>query len=129
MPRICCFAGIDEAVEPVFTAVLEAAGETNHPLVAPLDVRSLGKLRPDLLIADVDHLTVDPLELVRQIRFVLPSCAIAVYTGDGRRAWSLACHMAGANGLLSKSSSEAELAIGIRDVLTSGCYTDPRFVA
>jgi two-component system response regulator DesR len=113
----------------VLTAVLESAGETSHPLVAPLDVRALGKLRPDLLIADIDHLTVDPLELVRQIRFVLPACAIVVYTGDGRRAWGLACHMAGANGLLSKSSSEDELTGGIRDVLGSGCYTDPRFVA
>jgi DNA-binding NarL/FixJ family response regulator len=37
--------------------------------------------------------------------------------------------MAGANGLLSKSSSEAELTNGIRDVLARGCYTDPRFVA
>jgi two-component system response regulator DesR len=129
MPRICCIAGIDEAVTPVLTAVLEAAGETTRPLVAALDVRALGKLRPDLLIADIDRLTVDPLELVRQIRFVLPSCAIALYTGDGRQAWTLACHMAGANGLLSKSSSEEELANGIRDVLASGCYTDPRFVA
>jgi DNA-binding NarL/FixJ family response regulator len=72
---------------------------------------------------------VDKLELLRQIRFVLPSCVIVVYSGDSHRAWGLACHIAGANALLSKDSSKAELVEGLGDALASGCYTDPRFVA
>lgn len=104
------------------------AGEASRPLIAGLEVRGLGKLRPDLLIGDVDFLTVDPLELLRQVRFVLPNCVIAVYSADLHRAWGLACHVAGANCMLAKNSAEAELSAGLRSAVLSGCYTDPRFV-
>ena len=50
----------------------------------------------------------------------------AVYTADDTREWTFACHLAGANAVLSKASSEDELATGIRGALVSGCYTDPR---
>jgi len=67
--------------------------------------------------------------LLRRIRFVLPECVIAVYTGVMDRTWTRACHLAGANCLLSKDSSERDLAAGLRGALASGCYTDPRFAA
>jgi DNA-binding NarL/FixJ family response regulator len=38
-------------------------------------------------------------------------------------------HIAGVNAMLSKDSSEAQLADGVRNVMRSGCYTDPRFAA
>ena len=71
----------------------------------------------------------DQLELLRRIRFVLPDCVIAVYTGVMNRAWSLACHLAGANCMLSKQSEQRDLSTGLRRALLSGCYTDPRFAA
>jgi DNA-binding NarL/FixJ family response regulator len=43
--------------------------------------------------------------------------------------WSRECHLAGAGCLLSKSATRAELVVGIREALESGCYTDPRFHA
>ena len=97
--------------------------------VAGLDVAHLGKLAPDLLVCDVDELTIDPLELLRQLRFVLPECLIALYTGNMKRTWSVACHLAGVNCMLSKDADERVLAKGLRDARRSGCYTDPRFVA
>jgi DNA-binding NarL/FixJ family response regulator len=121
-------ARIDRDALPMMNAVLEGAGRSGKAIVAGFDVRELSRLQPDLLIGDVDGLDSDPLELLRQVRFVLPSCIIAVYSGDARRVWGLACHLAGANCLLSKASSEAELSGGVRDALSSGCYTDPRFI-
>src|SRR5271154_4333468 len=129
MARICCLAGIDGVNVPMFSAVFKAAGAPALATLARLDVPELGRLLPDLLVCDVDYVDVDPLELLRRIRFVLPDCMIAVYTGIMQRTWGLSCHLAGANCLLSKESGEADLATGVRDALESGCYTDPRFAA
>jgi DNA-binding NarL/FixJ family response regulator len=114
---------------PKFGAVLRAAGVPTTAKIARLDVTELGRLAPDLLICDIDGSEVDALELLRQIRFVLPECLIAVYTGMMKRTWGLACHLAGVNCMLSKDADEAALAEGVRDALYSGCYTDPRFAA
>jgi DNA-binding NarL/FixJ family response regulator len=129
MARNCCLAGIDSDMVPLFSDVLKAAGELPLATLARLEVTELRRLAPDLLVCDVDGVGTDPLELLRQIRFVLPECLIAVYTGVMKRAWGAACHIAGANCLLSKDSNTPELATGLRDALSTGCYTDPRFAA
>jgi DNA-binding NarL/FixJ family response regulator len=97
--------------------------------IARLDVAILGRLKPDLLVCDIDAVEVDRLELLRRIRFVVPECLIAVYTGVIRQSWSLACHLAGANCLLAKDSDERGLTEGVHDAMQSGCYTDPHFAA
>jgi DNA-binding NarL/FixJ family response regulator len=129
MARTCCLAGIDREITPLFGAVFRAAGVPSAPKHAGLNASELGRLHPDLLVCDVDDSDVDALELLRRIRFVLPECVIAVYTGVMDSTWSRACHLAGANCLLSKDSSERDLAAGLRGALASGCYTDPRFAA
>ena len=113
----------------MFSAVFKAAGAPALATLARLDVTELGRLAPDLLVCDVDELDVDPLEMLRRIRFVLPDCMIAVYTGVMKRTWGRACHLAGANCLLSKDSDERDLSEGLRGALQSGCYTDPRFAS
>lgn len=129
MVRTCCFAGIQESEVSTLSAVLRAVGMPGLATVSQLDVAELGRAVPDLLVCDVDAIDIDPLELLRRIRFVLPHCVIAVYTDKSTSAWSLACHLAGANCLLSKDSDEHHLARGVRVALQSGCYTDPRFAA
>jgi DNA-binding NarL/FixJ family response regulator len=129
MARNCCLAGIDKEMVPMFSAVFRAAGELPLATLARLDVRELGRLLPDVLVCDVDTTKKDPLELLRQIRFVLPECLVAVYTGTTTRSWAVACHLAGANCLLSKDSDERQLTKGLRGALRIGCYTDPRFAA
>jgi len=114
---------------PRFNAAFLATGASASAEIARLDVTELGKLAPELLVCDIDRLEVDSLEMLRRIRFVLPDCLIAVYTGVAKRAWGVACHLAGANCVLLKDSDEGELSIGLRYVLQSGCYTDPRFAA
>lgn len=129
MARTSCLAGIEPAAVPLFSGVLKAAGFPGLATVARLDVTAVGKLAPELLVCDIDDCEVDQLELLRRIRFVLPDCVIAVYTGVMNRAWSLACHLAGANCMLSKQSEQRDLSTGLRRALLSGCYTDPRFAA
>jgi len=129
MARTCALAGIDGSMVAMFSDVLKAAGELPLTTLARLDVAELRRLAPDLLVCDIDAVAVDAVELVRRIRFVIPDCLIAVYTGDMRRTWGLACHLAGANCLLSKDSDREQLADGLRSALQSGCYTDPRFAA
>ncbi len=129
MARICALAGIDRAAVPMFEALLRKAGAPSLVTVAPLDVTGLGRLAPELLVCDIDASEVDSLELLRRIRFVLPGCTIAVYTENAARTWGVACHLAGANCLLSKQSGAEELSDGVRSAIGTGCYTDPRFAA
>jgi DNA-binding NarL/FixJ family response regulator len=129
MAEISCLAGIDRSMLPMLTAALKASGETRRPVRSALNVRDIGRVHPELLVADIDGLAVDPLELIRQIRFVLPTCVIVVVSAERRREWALACHLAGVNGVVSKSSTKAEVVEGLADARASGCYTDPRFVA
>lgn len=129
MARVCCLAAIDPKHIPLLGAALIGAGEPGLTIVAHLDVAALGRLSPDVLIADIDRLDVDPLEMLRQMRFVLPECVIVVYSGSVKRSWSRACHLAGASCVLSKESRESQLVFGLQHAMQSGCFTDPRFAA
>ena len=129
MAYVCCLAGIDRTKVPAFGSALQMAGVLARPVTARLDVTELGRLAPNLLVCDVDHLKVDALELLRQVRFVLPECLIVVYTDVMKSTWGVSCHLAGVNCMLSKDADERTLAHGLRNTLHSGCYTDPRFAA
>lgn len=128
MARVCCLAVNPKDIS-LLGATLKAAGEPGLTIIAHLEVAALGKLSPDVLIADVDRQKVDPLELLRQLRFVLPECVIVVYTGTVTRAWGRACHLAGASCVLSKESGKASLTSGLQRAIETGCFTDPRFAA
>jgi DNA-binding NarL/FixJ family response regulator len=129
MARICCLAAIDSKDVPLLSFALKGAGEPALTIVAHLVVPELGKLSPDVLVADIDRVQVDALEMLRQLRFVLPNCAIVVYTSLMESSWGRACHLAGANGVLSKDSDASQLADGLRRTIRVGCFTDPRFAA
>ena len=129
MARLCCLAAIDPYDLPLLTAAMNAAFAHANASIAQLDVAVLRALAPDVLVVDVDRVDVDPIEAIRQLRFVLPDCIIVVYTGGTNSDVVRACHNAGANCLLSKSSDETQLAAGMRRAMWSGCFTDPRFVS
>jgi DNA-binding NarL/FixJ family response regulator len=129
MSRVCCMAAVDPEEMVLLGAALKGAGESALSIVGRLDVAELAKLLPDILVVDLDRLEIDSLELLRRLRFVLPDCLIVVYTGTLLHSWSRACHIAGANCVLSKESSESQLSTGLRSGILGGCYTDPRFAA
>jgi DNA-binding NarL/FixJ family response regulator len=126
MARICCLAAIDPKDISLLSAALKGAGEPALTVVARLEVAELSRLVPDVLVVDVDALQVDPLEMVRQLRFVLPESVIVVYTRTMRAGWGKECHLAGASCLLSKDSPESQLVAGLRRAIHGGCFTDPR---
>lgn len=127
MTRVCCLAAIEPEDTARLSAALQGAGESALAIVSRLDVAELGKLAPDVLIADIDRLDVDPLEMLRRLRFVLPDCVVAVYSANTQYPWSRDCHLAGTNCMLSKESTGSELAAGLRTAIRAGCFTDPRF--
>lgn len=129
MARISCLAAVDIKDIPLLGAALKGAGEPAVATVASIDVTALQKIRPDVLVADVDELEIDALEILRQLRFVLPDCIIAVYTAVTKPSWGRDCHLAGANCLLSKEAPESQLTAGLQCAIQSGCFTDPRFAA
>jgi|HubBroStandDraft_2_1064218.scaffolds.fasta_scaffold104739_3 DNA-binding NarL/FixJ family response regulator len=129
MARVCCLAAVDLKDVPLLSAALEAAGVANLTIVPRLDVVVLRKLAPDVLVADIDSLEIDPLEMVRQLRFVLPDCVIVVYTATMESSWGRACHLAGASCLLSKEARKSQLIFGLKYAIQTGCFTDPRFAA
>jgi DNA-binding NarL/FixJ family response regulator len=129
MARICCLAAVEPDAIPLLAAALKGAGEPYLTVVAHLDVARLGKLAPDVLVADIDRLNVDPLEMLRQLRFVLPECVIVVYTATIKSSWSRACHLAGASCLFSKEALESQLITGLQRAIRTGCFTDPGFAA
>jgi DNA-binding NarL/FixJ family response regulator len=94
-----------------------------------INVTELGLEAPDLLVLDLDDVDTDPIELLRMTRFVLPTCVIAVYSGKLRRRWARSCHLAGANCILSMESDKMQIAAGLQQALTIGCFTDSRFIA
>jgi DNA-binding NarL/FixJ family response regulator len=129
MPRVSCLASVAPQDIELLTAALRRAGEPALSIVSHVNVAEMHRLAPSLVVADLDGLEVDALETLRQLRFVLPDCILAVYTAVTKGSWGRACHLAGANCLLSKESTELQLAAGLRSAIRGGCFTDPRFVA
>lgn len=129
MVRICCLAAVDPDDAHLLGRALRGAGESGYPVVARLEVAALGGLAPDVLVVDIDRLEVDPLEVLRQLRFVLPECVIVVYTAGVGSSWGRACHLAGATCVLSKTSREPQLTIGLQRAFQTGCFTDPHLAA
>ncbi|TAM92686.1 response regulator [bacterium] len=112
---------------PYLVAVLAEAGLDVVHVGNSMDLQLMSHLAPDLLFVDLDYVDADPLESIRMTRFMLPHAVICVYTGDTRPAWAAACHLAGANCVLTKRADGEEIAMGVRRALTVGAYTDKRY--
>jgi hypothetical protein len=124
-----CLAGIEPAALPHVIASLKLIGSCEPVTLAGIDVPALGALEPDIVVMNVDGILVDPLESIRMTRFVLQSSVIAVFTGTLGHAWGRACHLAGANCLLSNEHRDDRTALGLLHAMRSGCFTDPSFEA
>jgi DNA-binding NarL/FixJ family response regulator len=113
---------------PLLTAALATCGYLDPVITTRINVTEIGRAAPDFLVLDIDAIDADPLELLRQTRFVVPSCIIAIYSAMRSRNWARSCHLAGANCILSKNVDETNLVAGIHHTISSGCYTDPIFI-
>ena len=126
MTHICCLAGIQADRIVMFTEILRGFGKLGSVHEARFNISELSNLKPAVVICDVDKSSMaTPLEMLRQLRFVLPDSFLSVYTETAARTWARSCHNTGVNSILLKSSTPAEIADGIRLGLQSGCFTDP----
>lgn len=124
----CAVLGCDKSVAGHLGEVLIEAGYDRPQYSEDVRVARMGRYSPRVLLIDFDHLRSDKLESTRQLRFVLPNCAIAVVSSNSQHDWARQCHMAGANGVLSSGSSVQQMVVGVRIADSTGCYTDPAFV-
>ena len=125
----CAVLSRDEDVADLFSKVLLEAGYDDPERSDDVRIAKLRTYLPRVLMIDVDHIRNDKLESIRQIRFVLPECAIAVVSSNLQPSWAKQCHMAGANGVLASGSSAHRMIAGLRSAIKTGCYTDPDFAA
>jgi DNA-binding NarL/FixJ family response regulator len=128
MARACCLAAVAPESLPALATALAALAFADTT-VTNFDIALLCSLDPEVLVIDVDQLSIDPLEALRQLRFMLPDCIIIAYTAGFQHSIVRGCHNAGANAVLSKASGPAQLVSGLRDVLATNCFTDPLFTA
>jgi hypothetical protein len=124
-----CLAGIGPDAVPLLVAALVLIGSEEPTIIAAIDITAIGSLEPHMLVIDVDGLETDPLETIRMLRFLLRSGVITIFTAKLEQSWGLACHLAGANCVLSSQGGEDRTAIGLLHGLRSGCFTDPAFEA
>ncbi len=126
-PLVSCLARIEPDSVALLSAALVVTDFPTPTVIDRINVTELGLLAPSILVVDVDRLDVDPLEMLRMVRFVLPACLIVVYTDVLTHEWAVSCHLAGTNCLLSKTSDDVAIVYGLQRALSTGCFTDPSF--
>jgi hypothetical protein len=126
--RRCCLIAQPGTKARFLSALLIGLGADLVLVTERVRVPELGPLRLDFLLIDADQFELDPLETLRMTRFVLPNCVIAIHTDSAGLTWPFDCHLAGANCVLLKGTTAADITAGIRRTLRTGCYTDPGFV-
>ena len=117
----------DLSTKRLFKEILTRGGFDGPQNFERLAVEKIARHTPRAMMVDLDHLQTDRLECVRQLRFVLPECIIAVVSSELQENWAAQCHLAGASGVLSRGAVPRMVA-ALRRAVRSGCYTDPSFI-
>jgi DNA-binding NarL/FixJ family response regulator len=112
---------------PFLTQVLSEAGFSVVTSLDTLSLDQIGRNEPHVVFVDIDFIEVDPVSALRQIRGVVPNATICAYTAGTAEGWAATCSRAGANCVISKSASPAEIVAGIQRALRVGAYVDRRF--
>jgi DNA-binding NarL/FixJ family response regulator len=113
--------------EPFLKQLLTDAG---FDVIAPLHSLSLdeiGRNDPSVIFIDIDFIDDEPGPALRQLRHVAPDATICAYTGRTEEGWAATCTRAGANCVISKSATPAEIVAGMRQALRVGAFIDFRF--
>ena len=102
---------------------LEVVGEAGSGREA---VAAAARLRPDVVLLDLEMDDVDGVEAIPQLRSVHPSVEVLVFTAYDTDERVLGAIRAGARGYLLKGASSDEIARAIRSIATGGSYLEPR---
>jgi DNA-binding NarL/FixJ family response regulator len=102
---------------------LEVVGEAASGREA---VGLVSRLRPDVVLLDLEMPDVDGVEAIPQLLSVLPGLGVLVFTAYDTDERVLGAVRAGARGYLLKGASAEEIARGIRTVNGGASYLEPR---
>src|SRR5207302_9262620 len=102
---------------------LEVVGEASSGRQA---VGLASRLRPDVVLLDLEMPDVDGVEAIPQLLAILPGLGVLVFTAYDTDERVLGAIRAGARGYLLKGASAEEIARGIRTVQAGGSYLEPR---
>jgi DNA-binding NarL/FixJ family response regulator len=119
----------DKDSSALLSAVLVQGRYERPQCSTELGVAKLSTYRPRVLMVDFDHIHSDEFESIRQVRFVLPDCAIAVISSNLNHSWARRCHMAGVNGVMPAGQAIGRLVAGLHHAVDTGCFTDAAFAS
>jgi DNA-binding NarL/FixJ family response regulator len=104
-------------------ADLEVVGQAGagHEAVA-----LVSRLRPDVVLLDLELGDLDGVEAIPQLRAAHPAVQVLVFTAYDTDERVLGAVRAGARGYLLKGASAEDIARGIRTVAAGGSYLEPR---
>lgn len=112
--------------EPFLTQLLSEAGFDVIALESS-SLDAIGRTDPSVIFIDIDFIDIEAHLALRQLRNVAPNATICAYTGRTEEGWAATCTRAGANCMISKSATPAEIVAGMRHALRVGAFIDFRF--
>jgi len=112
---------------PFLTRVLTEAGFSVVATLETMVLDEIGRYEPTVVFVDVDFIEVEPVVAIRQLRGVAPNATVCAYTGRSDAGWAAVCSRAGANCIISKLATLAEIVAGIKQALRIGAFIDKHF--
>ena len=112
---------------PFLTQLLAGEGFSVVTSLESMSIDEIGRNEPDVVFVDIDFIEGDPLAAIQLLRGVVPNATICAYTGRTEAGWAAACASAGANCVISKAATPAEIVAAINGALDAGAFIDPRF--
>ena len=80
------------------------------------------RLRPDLILTEIDMPLMNGIEAIHRIRRAMPSMRIVCISGNSDNDTIRECFQKGASGFIPKTATGAELVLGLRRVLQGDIY-------
>lgn len=102
---------------------LEMVGEATHGIEA---VELCEKLKPDIVLMDVNMPKLNGLEATRQLSRKNPEIKVLILTVHDKKEYVLEMIRSGAKGYLLKDASEQELVQAIQVILDGDSYFSPK---
>ena len=111
-------AGLCKLLEPAFQVV----GRVSNGLAL---LAAAERLRPDVVIADIEMPGLDGIEATRRLRAVLPDVKVLILSLHVERSCMRAAFEAGARGYLPKTAVPEEIEHAVHEVIEGCFYISP----
>ena len=83
------------------------------------------KIKPDMVMLDIQVPSLNGLEILRRIRENLPNCSVLLFSAYFSTSMVRAAMKAGVNGMIEKTAGLPEMEKAIRAVVDGGTYIGP----